>query len=309
MQGSVWGGLNCTTTLDKLNKILLQEEQTRYFYKGDHNIPIGVLGMVDDTLSIANCGIQSIHKNAIINSFIENQRLTLSHEKSAVVHVGNVAKCRQACSNLLVHDKSMKVEKSVKYLGDRLSTTGNVKETVESRRSEGWGKVSQIVAILSEIPCGKYRMQIGLQLRESKLVNGMLYNSEAWSSITERELLRMEQVDFSLMRALMGGGHSKCGIEFYLLELGLLKLCHIITQRRMIFHHHILTRNEDETIKKVYLKQKEENTKGDWYEMLLKDFEFIGEEVNDEVIKNTDKLAYKKMVKEKVKKAAFKCYI
>ena len=33
--------------------------------------------------------------------------------------------------------------------------------------------------------------------------------------------------------------------------------------------------------KKVYLKQKEEKTKGDWYEMLLKDFEFIGEEVND----------------------------
>ena len=43
--------------------------------------------------------------------------------------------------------------------------------------------------------------------------------------------------------------------------------------------------------------------------MLLKDFEFIGEEVNDEVIKNTDKLSYKKMVKEKVKKAAVKCYI
>ena len=77
----------------------------------------------------------------------------------------------------------------------------------------------------------------------------------------------------------------------------------------MIFHHHILTINEDETIKKVYLKQKEEKTKGDWYEMLQKDFEFIGEEVNDEGIKNTDKLASKKMVKEKAKKAAFECYI
>ena len=38
--------------------------------------------------------------------------------------------------------------------------------------------------------------------------------------------------------------------------------------------------------------------------MLLKDFEFNGKEVNDEVIKNIDKLLYKKMVKEKVNKAA-----
>ena len=74
MQGSVWGGLKCTATLDKLNKLLLQEEQTCYYYMGDKNIPIGVLGMVDDTLSIANCGIQSVKKNSIINSFIENQR-------------------------------------------------------------------------------------------------------------------------------------------------------------------------------------------------------------------------------------------
>ena len=92
MQGSVWGGLKCTTTMDKLNQTLLQEEQTKYLYMGDKNIPIGVLGMVDDTISISNCGIQSIKKNAIINSFIENQRLTLSHDKSAVVHVWGSAK-------------------------------------------------------------------------------------------------------------------------------------------------------------------------------------------------------------------------
>ena len=40
--------------------------------------------------------------------------------------------------------------------------------------------------------------------------------------------------------------------------------------------------------------------------MLLKDFEFNGKEVNDEVIKNIDKLLYKKMVNEKVNKAAVK---
>ena len=43
MQGSVWGTLKCTTTMDKLNKIALQDESLHYKYKGDPNIPIGVL--------------------------------------------------------------------------------------------------------------------------------------------------------------------------------------------------------------------------------------------------------------------------
>ena len=45
IQGSVWGSIKCTTTMDQLNKILLQQEQLIYSYKGDQNIKIGVLGV------------------------------------------------------------------------------------------------------------------------------------------------------------------------------------------------------------------------------------------------------------------------
>ena len=81
MQGSVWGSIQCTTMLDKLNKVMLKEDHLKYLYRNDPNIPIGVLGMVDDTLTIANCGRQSVSKNAVLNSFIENNRLTLSEGK------------------------------------------------------------------------------------------------------------------------------------------------------------------------------------------------------------------------------------
>ena len=99
----------------------------------------------------------------------------------------------------------MKKSKSTKYLGNIVTEVGNVKETVEARRNIGWGKVNQILGVISEIPHGPFRIQIGLQLRESILVNGMLFNAEAWSAISDRELLRMEQVDYSLLRALQGG--------------------------------------------------------------------------------------------------------
>ena len=169
--------------------------------------------------------------------------------------------------------------------------------------------MSHILGLLSEIPSAKYRTQIGLQLRETKLVNGMLFNTEAWSSISDRELLRMEQADFSLMRALIGGSHSKCPIEFYLLELGLFKLRHIIMRRRIVYHHHIITRNKNETIRKIYNKQKESVGKGDWYETLMKDVEFIREVMEDKIIMKIDKIHYKKLIHTKVEKAAIASYM
>ena len=55
-------------------------------------------------------------------------------------------------------------------------------------------------------------------------------------------------------------------------------------KRRIMFHYHILTLNDNETVKKIYLKQKESNIKGDWYRTLQEDYELIKEENNDEEI-------------------------
>ena len=306
IQGSVWGSLKCTATMDKLNKMLLQQEQTVYKYKNDPKIKIGVLGMVDDTLSISECGNKTVTKNAIINSFIENQRLTLSEDKSVVIHIGG--KCRTSCPELKVHDNSMKTAKSTKYLGDILSENGGVTETIESRIKKGWGKVSQILGLLSEVPSGPHRIKLALKLREALLCNSMLLNSEAWSDVREAQIDKLEVVDRSLLRSLVEG-HSKTPKEFLFLEAGILKFRDMIRIRRMTYHYDILKRNDEETTKKIYIKQKEENCKGDWFRLLQNDFKFIGEELNEEHIKSFSKEAYKKNIKHKVKEAAFKEYL
>ena len=40
IQGSVWGSMKCTNTMDQLNKILLKQDHLTYHYKGDENIKI-----------------------------------------------------------------------------------------------------------------------------------------------------------------------------------------------------------------------------------------------------------------------------
>ena len=50
MQGSVLASLQCTTLQDTFNRDIVNNPHLNYYYKNDINIPIGMLGFVDDTL-------------------------------------------------------------------------------------------------------------------------------------------------------------------------------------------------------------------------------------------------------------------
>ena len=195
LQGSVWGSLKCTTSIDILNKIAISDDTLQYGYKEDSNIPIGVLGMVDNTLAVSECGNPSIKKNAVINSFVDTQRLTFSQNKSVVLHIGKTNKCKLPCQNLKVHKEIMLKKESTKYLGHILSANGSNDSTIEDRRNKGWGKISTIMGILEEVDMGANRLEAGLLLREAILVSGLLYSAEALSNLTDKQIARLEVVD------------------------------------------------------------------------------------------------------------------
>ena len=68
--------------------------------------------------------------------------------------------------------------------------------------------LSEIRALLTDMPFGKRRIQIGLMLRDAMFVNGILFNSEAWHSIQLKHLEELEVIDRTLMRFIIGA-HSK----------------------------------------------------------------------------------------------------
>ena len=77
------------------------------------------------------------------------------------------------------------------------------------------------------------------------------------------------------------------------------------------YHHHIITREDNELIKKVYMKQKESPVKGDWIHSLRNDYEFVGETIDnmEDCITNTNKDVFSKTIKYKIYDAAFKSYL
>ena len=58
MQGTVWGGLKCTNTMDDLPKAVMKDEELMYKYRGKVSVP--PLEMVDDIIPVAKCGNMSV---------------------------------------------------------------------------------------------------------------------------------------------------------------------------------------------------------------------------------------------------------
>ena len=308
MQGSIWGSLKCTSLMDTLNQTAMSDPSLQYMYKGDPTIPIGVMGMVDDTLAVSDCGSKAIRKNAVINSFMETNRISLSQEKSSVLHIGNMSKCALPCPNLKVHKYDMDKKKSTKYLGTILSSKGGLSDMIEDRRNQGWGKIATIMGILSEVDLGVHRLEVGLLLRKAILISSMLFTAEAWSGLTEKQLARLEVVDTSLLQKL-AGGHVKCATEFYHLETATWKLRHHVSYLRIIYHQNILQREANETISKIYHKQKEGTVKGDWLKLLNEDFKFLGVDINEQEIISTPKEIYKKQIRNLMDKSVFRYFM
>ena len=299
MQGSVWGSLFCTTTMEKLGKLCYKNKELLYKYKNVVEVP--PLCMVDDILSIQKC-TDAKKMNATINTFIEMKKLKLSHKKCNRIHLG---RSEEPCQELRIHEQEMMNSEKEKYLGDYIDKSGKVKSTLEDRISKGWGILSEIKAILNEVPLGKYKIEIGLLLRQAMLVNGLLYNSEAWHSVSNSDLVPLEKIDENLLRFVLGA-HAKAPLETLYLESGAIPIRYIVASRRMCYLQTIVKRDDTELTKRVFNAQLEYSCHGDYVQLVKSDFEEMNIPFNVENVKNTEVKTYKKLIKNKVKEAALK---
>ena len=103
----------------------------------------------------------------------------------------------------------------------------------------------------------------------------------------------------------------RCPKSLYYSEYRLIMFRHIIMIKRINFNYYIIIWEDHDLIKRVYLKQKESLLKGDWIHSVRKDYQFIGEELEnmEDFIKNTSKEVFSKIIKHRVYKAAFKSYL
>ena len=159
-----------------------------------------------------------------------------------------------------------------KYLGEYIDKSGKLKATIEDRVRQGWGILSGIRAIINEVPLGRYKVEIGLQLRQAMLINGLLYNSEAWHSVSNEDITAIEKIDEALFRFLLSS-HAKAPLEALYLESGAIPIRFIVKSRRLNFLQTLLKREEDELTRRILMAQVRYPSEGDFIELVRKDCE------------------------------------
>ena len=139
----------------------------------------------------------------------------------------------------------------------------NNDKIIEDRVNMGIGKNSQIIALLNDISLGSHYFKIAKALRESILINGILFNSEAWYNLTEKNIKKLEEVDEALLRTILNAP-SKTPLPALYLELGCLPIRCYIMMRRLNFLHEMLSLDSTQLLSKFLQCQSNNPKNGDW---------------------------------------------
>ena len=149
-------------------------------------------------------------------------------------------------------------------------SSGKNDKNVDSRVSKGMGIVSEIMDILENISLGPYYFHVAILLRNSLLVNGMLYNTDVWYNLSSRDIKELSDVDKHFLGRILRTPNSTPHESLYL-ELGIDEFDVILSKRRLLYFHDVITRRKKDMLYRFILAQWHDGIRGDWTEMVKTD--------------------------------------
>ena len=292
IQGDVFGAILCSKQVDTFGQECLIKSDYTYSYRGEVDIP--PLSMVDDLLTISECGYKTSMVHGYIKMKTDGKKLQFGADKCKKLHIGKSFESFK-CQTLRVDkwkeieieneetgipeikdavdgEQDMETKDSEKYLGDIISTDGKNLKNIKARVTKGTGIISKIITMMEGIPFGKFYYQVGIILINSLLVSSVLCNSEAWYNVTNSELELLESVDLRFLRSLFKAPRATPKEMIYL-ELGCVPLRELIIKRRILFLHYILNESESSIILKFFNAQLKNRRPKDWVSSVLKDLQ------------------------------------
>ena len=129
---------------------------------------------------------------------------------------------------------------------------GQEEESIEKELSEKIFEKNRKSKLTS---LGHYFYEFALILRESILVSKLVFNSEVWYNLSNKQMEKLEQIDEIYLRKILNIPKStpKVGIH---MECGVMPIRYVIKSRRLLSYWHILHRDENKLIFKFYTVQK-----------------------------------------------------
>ena len=94
--------------------------------------------------------------------------------KVLFLYIGRFKNCIRNFPKLNINESNLPLVSYSEYLGLYLNQRGTLHTIIEDRRNKGWGKVSMILSCISTISSNKLSIEVGLQLRDSIIIQSLL---------------------------------------------------------------------------------------------------------------------------------------
>ena len=260
------------------------------------NVSIASLAFVDDIADLSTTFQDAVesHHNAL--SFAKRKKLQLAPDKCYIMLLQPKNKPK-VIPQLEIDGGLVKEVDSIVYLGDVFNNKGNNDDLVTTMVS--------IQSFMRDTSLGTHTLGVYILLHNAIFLPGMLFNSQAWSKLTDKNITTLTTIQLRYLKKAMKVRQAAAN-AFTFLELGVLPIKYEIHRRQLSFLYHIVSLKEDDPVKKIWRYQKSLPEHGNWWSDVKRLLERYAIKFDENEIADMSKETYKKKVKEAVFDQALK---
>ena len=189
--------------------------------------------IIDLTSSEKDC--LSAHINAML--FSKRKKIKFSGTKCHCMLLNGEI---EDIPELVIDDENNVIpSEEIVYLGDVFNMWGNNEGLIEDRVRRAMKAMLTIVSLMAETNVGVYHVSTMLLLYRSLFLSTMLFNSQTWSKIRQKQMEKLRTQQLKFLKRIIGVG-SYTSNAFVFLELGVLPIQYEIDKRKLMYLHRIL---------------------------------------------------------------------
>ena len=127
--------------------------------------------------------VNDLFDNKIIENVQDQKRLTFSAEKCEMLKINPTKTDSQA--SIATYGETVKSVRFARYLSDHFNVKRDNQKLCAERCSRAKGTIIELMAICREVVFGRKHTEVMLLLHRSVFFLRLLYNCEAWSSLSK----------------------------------------------------------------------------------------------------------------------------
>ncbi len=295
-QGSVSGGALCSASTGEVTK----EDLGGGCQISDTNIKC--LVFVDDIAATNNTIKDTYKTHSSVVWFSLKKRLTLNASKCMVMGINR--SCSDIMPRLEIDGKIVSCVQSAVYLGDNFNEKGTNDNLIKDRVNRGKACIITATSLCDDVTMGIYAIQTLLLLYMSLFTAVVLFNSQAWSKLTVKQLEKLEATQLKYIKRIFRSPASTPNTITFL-ETGTLPIEQELHLRQLSFLHHILIMEGSDPVKLVYKHQLRFEYEKNWANEVTQVKNKYYLNYTDTEISHMSKNRWKSIIKDHVREITF----